>query len=184
MTQNYTGMRKGISLVEMIIAVILFGALAVIGLKYSKSYINTELQAMKARSAAAAEQAAQLTAAYKIYKLEYGELTAITDLNSSLTQVMTSIPVDITEMTTSGWDFNASIDGGSLKAFIMPLDANKTSTSDEQYCALWNRDYNTSTELNVSDNQDFGDIAGAVAAGYTNFCYGTAGTYTIVVTLP
>jgi len=53
MTQNYTGMRKGISLVEMMIAIILFAALSTIGLKYYKNYINTDLQAMKARNAAA-----------------------------------------------------------------------------------------------------------------------------------
>ena len=37
-SKNYRGMRSGISLVEMMIAVILFGVISVVGLKYYKNY--------------------------------------------------------------------------------------------------------------------------------------------------
>ena len=183
MTQNYTGMRKGISLVEMMIAIILFAALSTIGLKYYKNYINTDLQAMKARNAAAMEEASQLTAGYKLFTTQYGTLTVITDLNGTTPSILTSIPLKITEMTTVGWDYNASIDGNGLKAFHMPLDANSTLSSDEQYCALWNKEFNASVELNVTAGQDFGTIAG-MSPTMTSFCAGTAGTYDIYVVMP
>ncbi|OHD92964.1 MAG: hypothetical protein A2552_12265 [Sulfuricurvum sp. RIFOXYD2_FULL_44_160] len=184
-----TGMRKGISLVEMIIAIILFAALATIGLKYSKNYINTELQAMKARVAAAMEQGKQLSDAYKIYTVEYGDLNQTTDLNATDTRIMTSLPVPIDEITATSliaWEYNSSISSTyTKKAFTMAVDANNSATSDEQYCKLWNREFNSSLgELNVSVNENMGTVDGYLAAGILNFCAGTAGTYTIFVTLP
>ena len=183
MTQNYTGMKKGISLVEMMIAIILFAALATIGLKYYKLYINTDLQAMKARSAAAMEEASQLTAAYKLYTTQYGTLSTINELNATTTQIMTAIPLAITEMTINGWDYNTSFGAAGLKGFHMALDKNTTATSDEQYCALWNKEFNASIELNVTDGQNFGTIDG-LSAAYTSFCSGTGGTYDIYVVMP
>lgn len=100
--KKYTGMRKGVSLVEMTIAIVLFAALAAIGLKYSKVYLNTDLQAKKARVAAATDQAAQLVQAYQIYKTELGvEPTAIGDFNGSAS-ILTDIPTKISEMSTTG----------------------------------------------------------------------------------
>ncbi|DAB38271.1 MAG: hypothetical protein A2023_02935 [Sulfuricurvum sp. GWF2_44_89] len=182
-----TRMRKGISLVEMIIAIILFAALATIGLKYSKNYLSTELQAMKARVAAAMEQGKQLSDAYKIYTVEYGDLNQTSDLNATATRIMTSLPIPITEITNdTGWEYNSSISTTyTKKAFTIAVDANQSATSDEQYCKLWNRDFNTSiTELNVSAGENMGTVDGYLAAGILNFCAGTAGTYTIFVTLP
>ena len=183
MKQAYTGMRKGISLVEMIIAIILFATLATIGLKYTKNYLNTDLQAMKARVAAATEQANQLTQAYSIYKTETGmEPTVIGDFNSTTNPIMTNIPAIITEMSTTGWELNTSTDtGGRNIGFQMKLDLNGTTTpttADEQYCALWNREFNTSSELNVTDGQTFGgtftDIntsRSALVGTAQSFCY-------------
>ena len=187
--KQYTGMRKGISLVEMIIAIILFAALATIGLKYSKNYINTDLQAMKARVAAAMEQAKQLSDAYKIYTVEYGDLNQTSDLNSTASMVMTNLPIAIDEITNTtpiAWEYNSSISATyTKKAFTMAVDANDSTTSDEQYCKLWNREFNSSLgELNVSVNENMGTVDGYLAAGILNFCAGTAGTYTIFVTLP
>jgi len=185
--KQYTGMRKGISLVEMIIAIILFAALATIGLKYSKNYINTDLQAMKARVAAAMEQGRQLSDAYKIYTVEYGDLNQTSDLNSTASMVMTNLPVPVSEITTNTtWDYNSSISTTyTKKAFTIPVDRNDSLTSDEQYCKLWNRDFNTSiTELNVSAGENMGTVDGYLAAGIMNFCFGTTGTYKIVVVLP
>jgi type II secretory pathway pseudopilin PulG len=190
MKQAYTETRKAISLVEMIIAIILFAALATIGLKYSKNYISTELQAMKARVAAAKEQAKQLSDAYKLYTVEYGDLNATEDLNATDSLVLTNLPVAIDEITASvtcAWDLNKSISTtyANKKAFTMTVDANKSATSDEQYCKLWNRDFNTSiTELNVSDGENMGTVDGYLAANILNFCAGNTGSYTIYVTLP
>jgi prepilin-type N-terminal cleavage/methylation domain-containing protein len=181
--QQHTEMRKGISLVEMMIAIILFAALSTIGLKYYKLYINTDLQAMKARNAAAMEEASQLTGAYKLFTTQYGVLSSIYDLNGTDPKILTNIPLAITEMTTAGWDYNTSFGTAGLKGFHMPLDRNTTATSDEQYCALWNKEFNSSIELNVTDGQDFGSID-ALSANYTSFCATTGGTYHIYVVMP
>ena len=191
----YREMRKGISLVEMIIAIILFAALATIGLKYTKNFINTDLQAMKARVAAATDQATQLTQAYTIYKTETGlEPTSMNDFNSTINKIMTNIPGIITEMSLGGWELNTSTaTGGSNMSFQMQLDLNGTTTgtSDEQYCALWNREFNTSTELNVTAGQVFGTTGDVNTSRTTlvgtaqSFCYSrAAGDNWIMVLLP
>ncbi len=189
-------MRKGISLVEMIIAIILFAALATIGLKYTKNFLNTDLQAMKARVAAATDQATQLTQAYTIYKTETGlEPTSMNDFNSTTNPIMTNIPGIITEMSMGGWELNVSTGtGGRNIGFQMQLDLNGTvsgTTADEQYCALWNREFNSSTELNVTDGQTFGTVGDANASRTAlvgtaqAFCYSrAAGDNWIMVLLP
>lgn len=181
MTQKYTGMRKGISLVEMVIAIVLFAALAAIGLKYAKSYLNTDMQAKKARVAAATDQANQLVQAYTIFKTETGlEPTAITDLNGS-SAILNAIPTIVTEMSQTGWELNTSTGVTSAPvAFQLKIDLNGTTTptkSDEEYCALFNREFNTSTELNVSDSQIFGteaDLTASKTSMGNFFCYSRA----------
>ncbi|MDP3119541.1 MAG: type II secretion system protein [Sulfuricurvum sp.] len=187
MTQNYTGMRKGISLVEMMIAIILFAALATIGLKYTKNYINTDLQAMKARVAAAMEQGTQLTQAYKLYTTQYGAPATIYDLNATLTPVLTAIPATITEMSLLGWDLNTTTGVGSGYGFHMKLDGNTTSIQATQYCAIWNREFNSSVELNVSGTEDYGTITAPthVASTAVSYCYGNpTDGYDILVVMP
>ena len=187
MTQNYTGMRKGISLVEMMIAIILFAALATVGLKYTKNYIDTGLQAMKARVAAAMDQGTQLTQAYKLYTSQYGTPTTMNDFNATATPVLTSLPARITEMSTLGWDFNTSTGVGSGKAFQMKLDTNTTATTDAQYCQIWNHEFNSSVELNVSGTENAGTISvpNYVSTTSTSYCYGNATDgYYVIVKLP
>ena len=194
--KTYTGMRKGLSLVEMSIAIILFATLATIGLKYTKNFLNTDLQGMKARVAAATEQANQLTEAYSLYKTEAGrEPSAITDLNSTSYQIMTSLPTRISEMSVNGWELNTSTGtGGRNMAFQMKIDLNGTvsgTTADEQYCALWNREFNASRDLNVTAGQVFGTVGDANASRTAlvgtaqAFCYSrTATDKWIMVLLP
>ncbi len=187
MTQNYTGMRKGISLVEMMIAIILFAALATVGLKYTKNYINTDLQAMKARVAAAMDQGSQLTQAYKLYTTQYGAPTSINDLNATATPVLTSLPATITEMSALGWDLNTSTGIGSGYGFHMTLDGNTTTVQAGTYCALWNHEFNASVETNVSGTEDYGTITAPLYVTSTalSYCYGTSTTgYEVIVKLP
>jgi len=187
MTQNYPGMRKGISLVEMMIAIILFAALATVGLKYTKNYINTDLQAMKARVAAAMDQGSQLTQAYKLYTTQYGAPTAIGDLNATATPVLTSLPAIITEMSLAGWDLNTSTGVGSGYAFQMKLDGNTTAKQPAQYCQIWNHEFNATVELNVSGTENAGTITAPnyVAPTAISYCYGTAAAgYIVLVKLP
>ncbi len=187
MTQTYTGMRKGISLVEMMIAIILFAALATIGLKYTKNYINTDLQAMKARVAAAMEQGSQLTQAYKLYTTQYGAPTTINDFNATATPVLTSLPAAIKEMSLLGWDYNTTTGVGSGKAFHMFLDGNTTATQSTQYCAIWNKEFNSSVELNVSGTESYGTITAPTHVDSTavSYCYGDATLgYEVIVKVP
>ncbi len=187
MTPNYTGMRKGLSLAEMMIAIILFAALATVGLKYTKNYINTDLQAMKARTAAAMDQASQLTQAYKLYTTQYGPLTAIGDLNATATPVLTATPDIIAEMSLLGWDFNSSTGVGTGKGFHMTLDGNTTTVQAGTYCALWNHEFNASVETNVSGTENYGTITVPLYVADTalSYCYGTSTTsYNIIVKLP
>jgi len=186
MMKDYTGMRKGISLVEMMIAIVLFAALATIGMKYSKNFLNIDLMAMKGRVGAAMEQSSQLTTAYKLFTTQYGPLGTINDLNATATKIMTALPDRIVEMSLLGWDYNSSTGSGSGKGFTMKIDANQTATSDATYCALWNKEFNSSVETNVSGTENYGTISApsSVAATAQSYCFGAAGGYTILVKLP
>jgi prepilin-type N-terminal cleavage/methylation domain-containing protein len=187
MTQNYTGMRKGISLVEMMIAIILFAALAAVGLKYTKNYINTDLQAMKARVAAAMDQGSQLAQAYKLFTTQYGAPSTIIDFNATATQVLTGLPAPISEMTKLGWDYNTTTGVGSGKGFHMLLDGNTTAIQSTQYCAIWNHEFNSSIDLNVSGTESFGTITAPISVPSTavSYCYGTPALgYEVLVVLP
>lgn len=187
--KKYTGMRKGVSLVEMTIAIVLFAALAAIGLKYSKVYLNTDLQAKKARVAAATDQAAQLVQAYQIYKTELGvEPTAIGDFNGSAS-ILTDIPTKISEMSTTGWELNTSTGlPGTGVAFQMKLDKNTTTSDkvDALHCAIFNREFNSTQDLNVTNSYNFGTAAAKAATQGNYFCYGQATTNnpTIMVVVP
>lgn len=189
MTQKYTGMRKGISLVEMTIAIVLFAVLAAVGLKYSKVFLNTDLQAKKARVAAATDQAGQLVQAYQIYKTEVGvEPTSINDFNGS-SSILTKWPTKITEMSTNGWELNTSTGlAGTGVAFQMKLDKNVSTTDkiDAIHCAVFNREFNTSQDLNVTNSYNFGTAASKFARMGNYFCYGQATTNnpTIMVVVP
>jgi type II secretory pathway pseudopilin PulG len=175
--KQYTGMRKGISLVEMVIAIVLFAALATIGLKYAKSYLNTDLQAKKARTAALTDQANQLVQAYTIYKTETGkEPATLADLNAT-SGILNNIPTTITEMSSVGWELNTStgIDGTGV-AFQFRLDTNTSGTDKTaaQYCAIFNREFNTSASVDVNFTTDFGTAADANASRNAMgqyFCY-------------
>jgi prepilin-type N-terminal cleavage/methylation domain-containing protein len=47
MTRGRKGMRKGISLVEMLIAIILFGTISMISFKYAANFYDTKLASKK-----------------------------------------------------------------------------------------------------------------------------------------
>ena len=174
MTQAYTGMRKGISLVEMIIAIVLFAALATISLKYTKNFLNTDMTAKKARVAAVTEQASQLLTSYQIYRTETGgNPTTIGDLNGSA-GILTSIPTIVTEVSTLGWQYAADYNGTGLPAFYMKIDLNGTMNtasqikSGKEYCSIFNREFNNSISLAVTDATTIG-TQGNAATNKTTF---------------
>lgn len=176
---TYTGKRKGISLVEMTIAVILFGLLSTIALLYYKSLFNTDLTAKKARVAALMNQAYQLSGAYDIFVAQEGRAPSVADLsefNATNVLILRSLPRDIREMTTTGWELNTSITAGGRPGYLFPIDLNGTGgydllADDDLYCAIFNHEINRSVELNVTNNTDFGSIATNAALYGDEFCY-------------
>ncbi|HEX5670454.1 MAG TPA: prepilin-type N-terminal cleavage/methylation domain-containing protein [Sulfuricurvum sp.] len=183
MVHPYNGKRKGISLVEMTIAVILFGLLSGIALFYYRSLFNIDLTAKKARVAALMDQGYQLSGAYDIFVAQQG--VAPTDANLSQftaanVLILRNLPRDITEMTTIGWELNTSITPAinGRPGFTFPIDLNGTGgwdvlADDDLYCAIFNHELNRSIELNVTNNTNFGDAA-TLAANATygdTFCY-------------
>jgi hypothetical protein len=87
--------------------------------------------------------------------------------------ILRSLPRDIREMTSTGWELNTSIINGRA-GFVFPIDLNGTSyqstKDDDLYCAIFNHELNTSIEYNVTNNQDFGSLA-TQATLYDEFCY-------------
>ncbi|MFA6188749.1 MAG: prepilin-type N-terminal cleavage/methylation domain-containing protein [Sulfuricurvum sp.] len=180
MVHPYNGKRKGISLVEMTIAVILFGVLSTIAMLYYKSLFNIDLTAKKARIAALMDQAHQLSGAYDVYTAQFGVApTALADLNSTNAMILTELPIRIREMSTLGWELNIStgIVGTSDKAFQFTIDLNGTTspgTDDELYCAIFNHEINTSASYVVTNNQSFNTAQQQYDALGRAFCYSDA----------
>lgn len=181
MAHHYNGKRKGISLVEMTIAVILFGVLSTIGLLYYKSLFNINLTAKKARVAALMDQASQLSGAYDVYMAQFGVAPTaanLTDFNATNVLILTDLPARIREMSSTGWELNntTGIPGTSGNAFRFPIDLNGTSyttlSDDDLYCAIFNHELNTSIDLNVSNDTMFaGDQNASYLVYGKTFCY-------------
>lgn len=188
MTQSYSGMRKGISLVEMMIAVILFGVISVVGFKYYKNFYNTNLTAKKARVAALVDQATQLSSAYDIYKAQFGTApTAITDLTAANAMILTNIPAALTEIGATQWALDTATDyTGNANpdiAFVYPIDSIvPTSSDNEEYCAVFNNMMKSTEAVNPPDDTVFGPTPDVeyTALGKA-FCYGAAETLKIVM---
>jgi len=199
--KQYTGMRKGISLVEMIVAVILFATLAGISVKYYKNFFNTELTAKKARVAALLDQAAQMSNAYDAYIVQVGSTANLdanlTELDDANVSILTRLPVAIAGMATGlsdgtgAWELNksTSIPGTSGVALMYKLDMNATgksiSSDDEQYCAIINHEFNASVEYNATNKTTFS----APTTAYKNFgpvfcANGPSGILTLFVIKP
>ena len=174
MNRSSNGMRNGISLVEMMIAVILFGVISVVGFKYSTNYYNTDLTAKKARIAALVEQATQLSNAYDLYETQFGTApTNIIDLNASNVQILTTIPSTITEIGTAGWVLNTTdIVGGAATdiSFTFLIADTATTADNEKYCAIFNNMIDSSLSVDVNNGDTFNDSSTASSLG-SAFCY-------------
>ena len=178
MVHPYNGKRKGISLVEMTIAVILFGLLSAIALLYYKSLFNIDLTAKKARVAALMNQGYQLSGAYDIYVAQEGTPPTdpnLLDFNASNVLILRSLPRDISEMTSTGWELNQSILPGHA-GFTFPIDLNGTNYSgvsdDDLYCAIFNHEINRSVSLAITSfNTDEGNLSTNYARYGDTFCY-------------
>jgi len=199
--KQYTGMRKGISLVEMIVAVILFATLSAIGIKYYKNFFNTELTAKKARVAALLDQGAQMSNAYDAYIVQVGTIANLdvnlTELDDANVSILARLPVAIDGMATDradgsgAWELNKTtgISGTSGIALQYKLDMNATGRSitsdDEQYCAIINHEFNASIEYNASNATTFPTSATTAYQNYGPvFCWNNGTHLTLFIVKP
>lgn len=142
-TRGYKGMRKGISLVEMLIAIVLFGVVSVIGYKYYKNYYNTTLAAKQARIAAVIDQATQISNAYDLYTAKVGVApTAIGDLSAVDVKILTVTPVKIPEISATGWAIktDSALEDATTDdvTFSYVVDGTASAADKLEYCNILN----------------------------------------------
>jgi len=174
MEGTYTGMRKGISLVEMMIAIILFGVISIIGFKYSSNFYDTKLASKKALVASLVEQGTQLSNAYDIYSIQFGVApTDETNLTQANVQILSAIPTTITEIGTIGWNLNLAIDADNdtvADDYVFEFDVAGTTADSSEYCAVLNNIVTTSVDLNTTL---FPLATYNSTTSGTAFCYGS-----------
>ncbi len=183
MTRDQKGMRKGISLVEMLIAIVLFGVLAVMTFKYVKVFYETELATKQARIAALIEQGTQLSNAYDIYAIKFGAAPAtLAILSDPAVQILTQTPTAITEINSAGtWLYSevANLTSGGLGAVAGGTDTayyfDLAATDDgAEYCAILNSLVDGTTSLNVTSASVFASTTYFNTGAYSSmYCVGT-----------
>ena len=153
MTRSHKGMRKGISLVEMLVAIVLFGIIGTISYTYYKNYYDTSFAAKQLRVYTIVDQAAQLSNAFDLYNTKNG-----TDINTSVAgtadavalqllvsdRILTEIPRVQPAISTDGWIFDDNISVldkglGGGKAFTYDINNTTLSLQDQvDYCNILN----------------------------------------------
>lgn len=187
------GMRKGISLVEMLVAIVLFGVLSVLSFTYVKNFYDVDVASKQARISALVEQASQLSNAYDIYTIKYGTTPATLEiLSDAAVGILSETPATISEIGTAGWAYTKEADlssgalgvvaGGSETAYYFDLLA---LADDAKYCAAFNNMVDGTTSLVADETTAF------ISTTYYNnppysemYCVGTGaagvGPYRIV----
>ncbi|MCW8894800.1 prepilin-type N-terminal cleavage/methylation domain-containing protein [Sulfurimonas sp.] len=196
MTVSHKGMRKGISLMEMLVAIILLGILSSVGFTYYKNYYSTALAAKQIKVAILLDQAAQLKNGLELYAVKTGvdansSVADPADANNGLgllvaQRIITSIPATIPDMSDQGWfvstntvdidsTFIQTQGGTTLNEQFLTYDLNGTAVgSDRQdYCnALNNIASNGALSYDVVEAGLGADInASAELANNTFFCW-------------
>ena len=164
MTRSHQGMKKsmrnGLSLIEMLISIVLFGLLSTASFKYYKNYYNTSFAAKQARIYIIIDQAGQLSNAFELYTTKNGQDPA--DVNALVSdRLLTAVPTTQTLISTTGWvlDTNASVSSdtndtnGTIKdvVFYMSMADGTASDADKlDYCNILTNAADTNWELNSS----------------------------------
>jgi len=189
-------MRKGISLMEMLIAIILLGVISSIGYTYYKNYYDTSLAAKQTKVAILVDQANQMKNMLELYKIKFGTDVAEADGLQELVDqgFMTEIPASIPDISAAGtgWvldqvgtDIDASATGLDDLYITYALDGSGTAADKLDYC-------NAVNNLGSNGAKDFtvtaATLENAIGDGYTNvstqfFCYDSAAddaTFTMI----
>lgn len=143
MTRGHRGMRSGISLVEMLIAIVLFGLISSIGYTYYKNFYDVSLAGKQTRVAAIIDQATQISNAFDLYTIKTGsEPTTIADLSAVNVKILTETPPPMTEITAAGWAISNTLDlDGSNNdvGLVYEIDAVGITLDEErEYCNILN----------------------------------------------
>jgi len=192
MTRSHKGMRKGISLMEMMVAVIMLGILSSVGYNYYKNYFDTSLAAKQIKVAVLIEQASQLKNALELYKVKFG-----VDVNTTQTlqelanqSIITEVPTNIPDISSTGWvletdvqDINSTLiaasGGTTANDQLITYDLDQGTVTDKmQYCnALNNIASSGVTDFTVVE-ADLNTTASNAASyiGNTFFCWDSNST--------
>lgn len=196
--KGFRGMRKGISLVEMLMAIVLLGLLGVISYNYYKVYYDTSFAAKQARIYVILDQAQQLSGAHDLYEVKNGVVPA------SITAMVTDkqllkIPDAIPQVTSSGWvlktptgavkiDLDTSATADNDIAFVYDVNSTTASNQDKlDYCNILSNTFKSTWSLSALD-ATITAIGATAATGYASallsddaFCYASAAnTYKLV----
>ena len=159
----YTGMRKGISLVEILIAIVLFGVVTTISFTYYKTYYDTAFAAKQTRVYTIMDQASQLNNAFQLYNTKNGQDPA--DVDAMVTdRQLTAVPVKQPFVSDTGWelDTNLSLEDnatGTGVGFVYKIDGLTASNQDKlDYCNILN---NTGSPAGWGLNLTDGNITGS-----------------------
>ena len=201
MTGNRQGMRKGISLMEMLVAIILLGILSSVGFTYYKNYYDTSLAAKQIKVAIVLDQAAQLKNALELYNVKTG-IDAVTTIDGNTStgidllvaqSIITSNPAPVPDMTTDGW--RVSTDVSDLNSTFLTtqndtdlndqfltydLDGTATGSDRQDFCNALNNIASNGVVLYTAVEADLGATLslGAEQGNNTFFCWdsNTTGT--------
>ena len=182
------GMRKGISIIEMMVAVVLFGVISTIGYKYAKNYYDVSLASKQAMVAAVIDQATQLSNAYSLYETKLGKAPAdVATLSAADVKILKETPAPI-EAISDGWvlktDLAINDDTENDVAFTYPVNQPGTKEEKQAYCNVLNNiannDWDFNAPYNATDDSTTEEINTAKGMyGKDNFdfkklmCYGT-----------
>ena len=156
--KEHTGMRKGISLVEMLIAIVLFGVIATASYVYYKNYYDTAFAAKKLAISVVVDQASQLSNTYDMYTIEKGvtptTIQAIVD-----ERFLIETPVSQPSITATGWELvvNKEVNGTTATndiVFSMPIDGTANTADRLDYCNILNNKANPAWSVLAATSAD------------------------------
>ena len=133
MTRSHKGMRKGISLIEMLMAIVLLGVLSTVGFKYYKIYYDTTFAAKQAKIYVLMDQVTQLSGAHDLYETKNGYIPNNINYMVLDKQLIDTPPVMPT-VSSTGWKlYTPGADGLATHADldgIVDLDGGTTANND------------------------------------------------------
>ena len=190
MTRGHKGMRKGISLVEMLVAVVMFGIIGTISFTYYKNYYDTSMAAKQLRVYTIVDQAAQLSNAFDLYNTKVG-VDPVTVAEIVDQRILTQAPVSQPFITSTGWTLEENLTivtaDNTGVAFRYKINGVGSNIDNLDYCNILNQTADTSWSLDTNEtaqNDTNTSYANGLASATSELEYfhcadnnGTAGSY-------